>query len=400
MERTVASPGPLDGVVVLDFTQVEMGPCATQTLGDFGADVIKVERPPSGDLARVHMRGPSGESAVFWSLNRNKRSVALDVRTPLGREAIYRLAQRADVLVHNFRPGVMERLGFGTEDLRKLNPRLVYAVGSGYGSDGPYRDKGGQDVLAQAMSGIAARRPDPSAPPEPMATAIADFTAGMLLVQGILMALMARERTGKGQVVDVSLLDGMLAMQMQEATVWLSLRQRLNWGAMPLSGTFQTKDGHVVVVGAFKPNPLREICRGLRIEDLSADPRYATHEDQVAHRDELQARFREEFRKLTTHEAVAALESVDILVSRVNTLEDALDDPQVAHNEMVVEMRHPAYGLVRTVGIPIKMEGTPGSLRLPPPLLGEHTAEVLEDLGFSAGEIAEMLSPASEARSR
>lgn len=400
MERTVASPGPLDGVVVLDFTQVEMGPCATQTLGDFGADVIKVERPPSGDLARVHMRGPSGESAVFWSLNRNKRSVALDVRTPLGREAIYRLAQRADVLVHNFRPGVMERLGFGPEELRKINPRLIYAMGSGYGSDGPYRDKGGQDVLAQAISGIAARRPNPSDPPEPMATAIADFTAGMLLVQGILMALMARERTGKGQVVDVSLLDGMLAMQMQEATVWLSLRQRLNWGAMPLSGTFQTRDGHVVVVGAFKPNPLREICRGLGIEDLSADPRYATHEDQVVHRDELQARFGEEFRKLTTDEAVQALEAVDILVSRVNTLEDALDDPQVAHNEMIVEMRHPDYGLVRTVGIPIKMEDTPGSLRLPPPRLGEHTAEVLEGLGFSPGEIAEMLSPASEARSR
>ncbi|MGH2361416.1 MAG: CaiB/BaiF CoA transferase family protein [bacterium] len=400
MERTVESPGPLDGVVVLDFTQVEMGPCATQTLGDFGADVIKVERPPSGDLARVHMRGSSGESAVFWSLNRNKRSVALDVRTSLGREAIYRLAQRADVLVHNFRPGVMERLGFGPEELRKINPRLIYAMGSGYGSDGPYRDKGGQDVLAQAISGIAARRPNPSDPPEPMATAIADFTAGMLLVQGILMALMARERTGKGQVVDVSLLDGMLAMQLQEATVWLSLRQRLNWGAMPLSGTFQTRDGHVVVVGAFKPNPLREISRGLGIEDLSADPRYATHEDQVAHRDELQARFREEFRKLTTDEAVQALEAVDILVSRVNTLEDALDDPQVAHNEMIVEMRHPAYGLVRTVGIPIKMEDTPGSLRLPPPLLGEHTAEVLEELGFSSGEIAEMLSPASEARSR
>jgi crotonobetainyl-CoA:carnitine CoA-transferase CaiB-like acyl-CoA transferase len=400
VERTVASPGPLDGVVVLDFTQVEMGPCATQTLGDFGADVIKVERPPSGDLARFHMRGPSGESAVFWSLNRNKRSVALDVRTPLGREAINRLAKRADVLVHNFRPGVMERLGFGPEELRKINPRLIYAVGSGYGSDGPYRDKGGQDVLAQAMSGIAARRPNPSDPPEPMATPIADFTAGMLLVQGILMALMARERTGKGQVVDVSLLDGMLAMQLQEATVWLSLRQRLNWGAMPLSGTFQTRDGHVVIVGAFKPNPLREICRGLGIEDLSADPRYTTHEDQVAHRDELQARFREEFRKLTTEEAVKALEAVDILVSRVNTLEDALDDPQVAHNKMIVEMRHPDYGLVRTVGIPIKMEDTPGSLRLPPPRLGEHTAEVLEGLGFSAGEIVEMLSPASKVPTR
>jgi formyl-CoA transferase len=383
--------------VVLDFTQVEMGPAATQTLGDFGADVIKVERPPRGDLAREHMRGPSGESAVFWSLNRNKRSVAIDVRTPLGREAILRLAKRADVLVHNFRPGVMERLGFGAEDLRKMNPRLIYAVGSGYGSDGPYRDKGGQDVLAQAMSGIAARRPDPSAPPEPMSTAIADFTAGMLLVQGILMALIARERTGKGQVVDVSLLDGMLAMQLQEATVWLSLKQRLNWGAFPLSGTFQTRDGYVVMIGAFKPNPLREICRGLGIEDLSADPRYATHEDQVTHREELQARFREEFRRLTTQEAVQALEAVDILVSRVNTIEEALEDPQVAHNEMIVEMRHPAYGLVRTVGIPIKMDGTPGTLRLPPPRLGEHTAEVLKELGFSAGDIAEILSPASEA---
>ena len=405
MERTVTggasgspspgtSPGPLDGVVVLDFTQVEMGPVATQMLGDFGADVIKVERPKVGDLAREHMKGPSGESAVFWSLNRNKRSVAIDIRTPLGREAVLRLVKRADVLVHNFRPGVMERLGFGADELRALNPRLIYAVGSGYGPDGPYRDKGGQDVLAQAMSGIAARRPDPNAPPEPSSTAVADFTAGMLLVQGVLLALIARERTGQGQVVYASLLDGMLAMQLQEASAWLNLKQDLNWGAFPLSGTFQTTDGHVVMVGAFKPNPLREICRGLGIEDLSLDPRYATHQDQVAHREALQARFGEEFRKLSTAQAVAALESVDILVSRVNTLAQVLEDPQVAHNEMVVEMRHPAYGSVRTVGIPLKLDGTPGSLRLPPPLLGEHTQQVLQELGFAPDEIAELTNPA------
>jgi formyl-CoA transferase len=381
---------PLAGVTVLDFTQVELGPCATQVLGDFGADVIKIERPGAGDLSRVHMKHGSGESAIYWSLNRNKRSVAIDVRAPLGREVILRLARRADVLVHNFRPGVMERLGFGAEALRAVNPSLIYAFGSGYGPTGPYRDKGGQDVLAQAMSGIASRRAEPGAPPEPCATPIADFTAGMLLVQAILLALLARERTGEGQVVHVSLLDGMLAMQLQEASAWLNLGERLNWGAFPLSGTFQTLDGHVVMVGAFKPNPLQDICRALGIEDLSADPRYATHEAQVAHRDDLQARWRQEFGKRTTKQIVDALEAVDILCAPVNTIETALSDPQVACNDMVVEMHHPDLGSIKAVGIPVKLEATPGSVRLPPPRLGEHTQQVLEELGFSSSDIARL----------
>jgi formyl-CoA transferase len=399
MVGSVSDAMPLAGVVVLDFTQIELGPCATQVLGDFGADVIKIERPGAGDLARVYMKHPSGESAVFWSLNRNKRSVALDVRSAPGREAIYRLARKADVVAHNFRPGVMERLGFGYEDLRRINPRLIYAVGSGYGPTGPYRDKGGQDVLAQAMSGIASRRADPGAAPEPCATPIADFTAGMLLVQAILLALLARERTGEGQIVHVSLLDAMLAAQLQEATVWMNLGERLNWGAFPLSGTFKTLDGYVVMVGAFKPNPLQEICRGLGIEDLSADPRYATHEDQMAHRDDLQARWRFEFGRRTTQQVIQALESVDILCARVNLIDEALGDPQVAHNGMVIEMRHPEVGPIKTVGIAVKLEGTPGSVRLAPPRLGEHTREVLGEIGFTPDEITAMTEARAGERS-
>src|SRR5204862_7324781 len=179
---------------------------------------------------------------------------------------------------------------------------------------------------AQAMSGIASRRADPDAAPEPCSTPIADFTAGMLLVQAILLALLARARSGEGQVIHVSLLDGMLAMQLQEASAWLNLGQRLNWGAFPLSGTFPTLDGHVVMVGAFKPNPLQEICRGLGIEDLSADPRYATHDAQVAQRDDLQARWRHELGKRTTKQVVDALESGDILFAPRNTIDAPTGD--------------------------------------------------------------------------
>ncbi len=378
MERS-ALPLPLEGVRVLDFTQVMMGPCCTQMLGDYGADVIKIERAGWGDLSRwsIGEDPDGGNNPVFASLNRNKRSVALDLKTEEDRAAVLRLVETSDVAVNNFRPGVMERMGFGYDDLRRVNPRIIYAVGTGFGLDGPYVHKGGQDVLAQAMSGAMHRRSDPSVPLTVYPTALADYAAGMHLVQGILLALMQREKTGEGQRIAVSLFNSMLAMQMQEAAVWMMRGQELNWAAMPLSGVFETRDGAVVMVGAFKQHPLRDICAALGIDDLSADPRYATLEQQKVHRSDLQAIFRDRFAAGTTAHWLERLGGVDILCAPVMTLADALDDPQTACNGMIAELEPTAGGPVRLVASPIDMSAAPFAVRRAPPALGEHNDEVL-----------------------
>ena len=374
-----ALPLPLEGVQVLDFTQVMMGPSCTQMLGDYGADVIKIERAGWGDLSRwsVGDDPDGGNNPVFASLNRNKRSVALDLKTEEDRAAVLRLVGISDVVVNNFRPGVMERMGFGYDDLRRINPRIVYAVGTGFGLDGPYVHKGGQDVLAQAMSGAMDRRSDPSVPLTVYPTALADYAAGMHLVQGILLALMQREKSGEGQQVAVSLFNSMLAMQMQEAAVWMMRGRELNWAAMPLSGVFETLDGAVVMVGAFKQHPLRDICTALGMDDLSADPRYATLEQQKVHRLDLQAIFRDRFATGTTAHWLERLGGVDILCAPVLTLADALDDQQTACNGMIVELEPTAGGPVRLVASPIDMSAAPFAVRRVPPALGEHNDEVL-----------------------
>ena len=375
-------PLPLNGVRVLDFSQVMMGPCCTQMLGDYGADVIKIERVGIGDLSRwsVGEDPDGGNNPVFTSLNRNKRSVTLNLKSDEDRAVVLRLVETADVVVNNFRPGVMERMGFGYEDLRGINPRIIYAVGTGFGLDGPYVRKGGQDVLAQAMSGAMHRRADPSLPLSVYPTALADYAAGMHLVQGILLALLQRERTGQGQRVAVSLFNSMLAMQMQEAAMWMMRGRELNWAAMPLCGVFETSDGAIVMVGAFKENPLRSICEALDLEDLSATAKYADLEQQKAHRAELQAVFRERFAQYTTGHWVERLEGVDILCAPVKTLEDALDDPQTAHNAMIVELAPSASGPVRLVASPIDMSGAPFAVHRAPPVLGEHNDEVLAEV--------------------
>ena len=381
---------PLDGIKVIDLTQVMLGPCATQMLADFGADVIKIEKPGSGDLSRwsVETDPAKGDNPVFCSLNRNKRSIALDLRSGEGQAIVHDLVRGADVIVNNFRPGVMERLNLGYEMLAALNPRLVYGFGSGFGASGPYTHKGGQDVLAQAMSGVMARKADPGHPLTVYATALCDYSAGMHLVQGILAALLGREKTGRGQIVEVSLYDSMIAMQMQEAAMRLMEDRELNWAAMPLSGVFETTDGAIVLVGAFKANPLQDICTALGIDDLS--PKYPTLEVQRAHRDTLQAIFRETFATNTTTHWIERLEAQDLLCAPVKSLADALVDPQTTHNGMIAEVEYNGAGPIRLVGSPVHLSAAPFGIRVPPPRLGEHGEAVLRELGYDQARIAEL----------
>ena len=381
---------PLDGIRVIDFTQVMLGPSCTQVLADYGAEVIKIEKIKIGDLSRWSLGSdPDGlNNPVFCSLNRNKKSLALDLKDPTAKKTVLTLIETADVVVNNFRPGVMERMGFGYEDLKKINPRLIYAVGTGFGLSGPYQHKGGQDVLAQAVSGVMRRKSDSSHPTSIYATPLADYSAGMHLVQGILLALLQRDKTGEGQQVAVSLYNSMIAMQMQEGTTHLMRQKDLNWGAFPLTGVFETTDGAIVMVGAFKPNPLRDICEALGIEDLSQYPHYKDFDAQMARRPELQAIFRDNFAKNSTAHWIARLEGVDILCAPVRSLPEALKDEQTIINKMILEAGETPAGPIRLIGSPIDMSSAQVTVRIAPPRLGQHNDEILAALSELQGDAA------------
>ena len=374
---------PLAGIRIVDFTQVMMGPVATQVLADFGADVVKVERPPTGDLSRTSFpNDPAGLTGpVYCSLNRNKRSIVLDLRRTEDRDAVLRLLDRADVVVNNFRAGVMERMGFGWEVLRERNPRLIYAVGTGYGLVGPYAHKGGQDVLAQALSGVMARRSNDDLPLSIYSTTFADYSAGMHLVQAVLLAILQRQKTGRGQRVSVSLYDSMLAAQTQEAASAMMRGHEVNWGAMPLTGVFATADGALVMVGAFKAHPLKDIGTALGLPDVHEDPRFRDHAAQVANKKALHDIFRARFAAGTTAHWLARLEEQDLLCAPVRTLTEALADEQTRINGMILETRN-SIETVRVVGSPVHLEDAPVGIRIPPAELGQHTAEVLAEIGL------------------
>lgn len=382
---------PLSGIRVLDFTQVQFGPIATQILADYGAEVIKVERPGVGDLTRsTDIKSSSiDDSAYFLSLNRNKRSLTLNMKAPQTEKIIHRLLNRTDVLVENFRPGVMDRLGYGYEALRSKYPHLIYASGTGFGPTGPLAHKGGQDMLAQAMSGAAYHARGSDGRPRLYPLPFADYGAGMSLVQGILLALLERERSGLGQRVDVSLLDTIAYTQLQEYVQWKMRKFEVNWETQNLAGAFRTSDGWIAVVGMFKPNPLSNICRALDIEDLSLLPGYATLAEQLNRRDELWPLLENGFEKYTTEECARRLDAYDVLCAPILNYDDFPEHEQAIENGIFRDVTHPQLGKITLVESPIRMSEASSTKRpfRSPPRLGEHTDEILSEIGYTAEDM-------------
>ncbi|HLU59234.1 MAG TPA: CaiB/BaiF CoA-transferase family protein [Pseudonocardia sp.] len=380
----------LEGIRVLELCEIMQGPLAGQTLGDLGADVIKVERGPNGDAMRLLDRAAVENgwvSSYFASLNRNKRSISLDLKTPGGMRVLHRLLERTDVLIHNYRPDAVRRLGLSYADLVQRYPRLIYASASGYGPDGPMAHRPGQDMLAQSVSGLARAFAAPGRRSELNPTAQVDFASGMLLVQGVLAALYERERSGHGQEVTVNLLDTAVSMQMMEVAAHTMYGEELNWVTQWYGGTFDTTDGVITVLGLFRPNALQRICTALGIEDLSLRPELATPELQARNRDIANEIIAPVVARLSTEEALERLGSVDVLCAPQLTIQEALRHPQVRHNGLLVEVDVADQFRAQLIGYPVRLSRSPGTVRRPVPRLGQDTVEVLRELGLGAAEI-------------
>ncbi|MEV7037569.1 CaiB/BaiF CoA-transferase family protein [Amycolatopsis sp. NPDC051061] len=385
----------LEGVRVVELCEVMQGPLAGQTLGDLGADVVKIERGLRGDMMRTLDQQAAGQgriSAYFVALNRNKRSISVDLKSPEGIKILHRLLARADVLVHNYRPAAVRRLGLSYEDLADRYPRLVYASASGFGDTGPLAHKPGQDMLAQTVSGLARAVGDARLSSYLNPTAQVDYASGAGLVQGVLAALFERERSGRGQQVSVNLLDTALAMQMMEAAAHTMYGAELNWVTQWYSGTFATTDGVVTVVGLFRDNAVRLLCAALDVADLSTRPELATTELQARNRDVANAVLAPVVAELSTDEVMARFESVDLLCAQQLSLAEALQQPQVAANDLLVEVAVAGEKPARVVGYPVRLSRSPGDVRREVPALGQDTGEVLAEIGFSTGEIEALVA--------
>ena len=391
-----ANNGALDGIRVLDLTRVLAGPYCTMFLGDLGAEVVKVEQPGVGDDTRGW--GPpfaGGESAYFLCTNRNKKSLTVDLKSADGIALIKQLAGQADVLIENFRPGAMDRLGLGEKELRAGNSRLVYASLSGFGADGPMADIPGYDLIVQAWGGLMSITGTNESGPLKVGVAIIDLVAGLMLGKAIVAALYAREKIGVGQKIDTSLLEAEVATLINAGSNYLiGGKVPGRWGnahptIVPYQ-SFQTADSFLVL-GAASESIWKRLCPALKRAELADDPRFAKNADRVANRQELIAILSAIFMTQTTEHWVAALNQADVPCAPVQTIDQVFAAPQVLHRNMLVEVDHPTAGKIRMAGIPVKFSATPASVRLPPPLLGEHNDDVLSSwLGMKSEAIDQL----------
>ena len=385
--------GPLTGLKVIDLTHVMAGPTCTLMLADMGAEVIKVEKTPSGDDSR-HMIPPKlgDETAAFLMMNRNKRGIVLDLKTEGGKTILRRLIATTDVVVENFAPGVMERLGFGYEDLRKDSPSLIYCSLSGFGRTGPYKHRRGFDLVAQAMSGIMSFTGEsPYGAPVKCGAPLSDITAGILAAMGILAAYVHRLKTGQGQWVETSLFAAALVQTYWQSAIALAtgVAPSAMGSAHPLNApyqAFETSDGWIVVGGANQKNWLR-MLEALNAPELAGDPRFKSGADRMGHLKELETELAKRFRTKPAKYWLDALEDKGVPCGPVNDMLQALADPQTLARQMVVEVEHSALGAVKTLGLPVKFSATPGKVRTGAPLYGEHTREVLYACGFDDQQI-------------
>jgi crotonobetainyl-CoA:carnitine CoA-transferase CaiB-like acyl-CoA transferase len=386
----------LSGIRILDFSHLLQGPFATQLLADMGADVIKIERAGSGDLFRSMTFFAKwvgdGESPNFLAWNRNKRSIALNLKSPRVHAIIMRMAKDADVVVQNFRPGVLDKLGYGYEDFRAVNPGIVYCSGSGYGETGPYVDRPGQDMLIQGLVGVASTTGRGDGPPVPVGSGFSDQVGAMNMVYGILSALLYRARTGKGQKVEVNLLAGMMAHLAQEYVAVLNLGQDFvrpnsgigHPGMQAPFGVYQTRDGHWITIAM---SPFKVLY------DVLQAPHLAVYDDLATlfeKRDEVWEKVNAETRRFDRDALLDRLLAVDVWCGQVNDIRSAARDPQVTHLGMVTSYDHPVAGTVQVIAPAVRMSETPATIERPAPLVGQHGREILAELGLSASEIADL----------
>ena len=389
---------PLDGFTVLDFTRVLSGPYCTMLLADMGARVIKIEQPGRGDDTRAW--GPpfvNGESAYFLSINRNKESLTLDLKHASAGRVLDPLLQQADVLVENFRPGTMERLGLGYDSIAPRCPRLVYCSISGFGQTGPRRAEPGYDAVIQGEAGLMSITGAPDGPPFRLGVAIADIVSGMFAAQGIAMALLARVRTGRGQRVDVGMLDATAALLTYQAGIYFATgatpgRMGNRHPTIVPYETFPAADGEfVVAVG--NDEQWRRFCRIIGAAALADDERFATNRDRVSHYDELRPLLVDRLRSRRRDEWVGDLKAAGVPCGSVREVAEVLEDPHLDARRMIETVDHVSAGAIRVLGVPIKLSDTPGAVRSAPPALGQHTDQILkEDAGLSANEIDSLRS--------